>query len=97
MRRVLTQGGHLFRQVSTEASKQAATSQQVKGGVAPHGVEGKRVDSRWEAGHMTNLPFPVGRHVCAATPEGWPTRMANGAPDTSSPGPCGVDTVDPPW
>lgn len=63
-RRVLTQGGHLFRQVGAETSKQTAIGQQVEGGVAPHGVEGKRVDSRWEAGHVTHLSFPVGRHGC---------------------------------
>ena len=57
----LTQSRHLSGQVGTESPKQAAIGQQVKGGVAPHGVEGKRVDSRWEA-HLTHLPFPVGSH-----------------------------------
>ena len=78
MRRVLTQSGHLFGQVSSEAAKQAAIGQQVEGGVAPHGVESKRVDSRWEAGHVTHLPFPVGRHGNAANPDGWLTRRVDG-------------------
>lgn len=64
----LTESGHLFGQVSTESPKQAAVGQQVKGGVASHGVEGEGVDSRWEAGHMTHLLFPVGSHGSEAHP-----------------------------
>lgn len=30
--------------------------------MASHGVEGEGVDSRWEAGHVTHLLFPVGSH-----------------------------------
>lgn len=30
--------------------------------MASHGVEGEGVHSRWEAGHVTHLPFPVGSH-----------------------------------
>lgn len=58
----LTEGGHFLGQVGTKSSKQAAIGQQVEGGVAPHGVEGEGVDSRWEASHVTHLLFPVGSH-----------------------------------
>ena len=58
----LTESSHLFGQVSTESAKQAAVGQQIKGGVASHGVEGEGIDSRWEAGHVTHLLFPVGSH-----------------------------------
>lgn len=58
----LTKCRHLLWQVSPKSSEQAAVGQQVEGGVASHGVEGKRVDSRWEARYVTHLLFPVGSH-----------------------------------
>lgn len=58
----LTEGSHFLGQVGAESSKQAAIGQQVEGGVAPHGVEGEGVDSRWEASHVTHLLFPVCGH-----------------------------------
>lgn len=64
----LTESGHLFGQVSTKSPKQATVGQQVEWGVASHGVEGERVDSRWEAGHVTHLLFPVGSHGDGAHP-----------------------------
>lgn len=59
---ILTQRCHLFGKVRPKPSKQATVGQQVEGGVASHGIEGKGVDSRWEAGHVTHLPFPIGCH-----------------------------------
>lgn len=64
----LTESGHLFGQVGTKSPKQATVGQQVERGVASHGVEGERVDSRWEAGHVTHLLFPVGSHGDGAHP-----------------------------
>ena len=59
---LLTQSGHLSGQVGPEPAKEVATGQQVKGGVAPHGVEGERVHSTGEAGHVTHLMLPIGCH-----------------------------------
>lgn len=36
--------------------------QEVKGGVAPHGVKGERVHGAGELGHVMQLVLPVGRH-----------------------------------
>lgn len=69
---ILTESSHFFGQVSTKSPKQGAVGQKVKRGAASHGVEGKRVDSRWEAGHVTHLLFPVGSHGDRAHPAaGW--------------------------
>lgn len=39
-----------------------AAGQEVKGGVAPHGVKGERVHGAGELGHVMQLMLPVGRH-----------------------------------
>ena len=69
---ILTECSHFFGQVSAKSPKQAAVGQKVKRGAASHGVEGKRVDSRWEAGHVTHLLFPVGSHGDRALPAAGP-------------------------
>lgn len=50
---LLTQCSHLFRKICPEPAKEVATGQQVKGGVAPHGVKGERVHGAGELGHVT--------------------------------------------
>lgn len=50
---LLTQCSHLFRKICPEPAKEVATGQQVKGGVAPHGVKGERVHGTGELGHVT--------------------------------------------
>lgn len=52
---VLTQGRHLFGKVRPEATEETAIGHQVKGGVAPHRVEGEWVDGGREAGHVTTI------------------------------------------
>lgn len=57
--------------------------------MASHGVEGEGVDSRWEAGHVTHLLFPVGSHGDGAHPgvRGRPLGESDGSRDTwKSPG-----------
>lgn len=39
-----------------------AAGQEVKGGVAPHGVKGEREHGAGELGHVMQLMLPVGRH-----------------------------------
>lgn len=59
---LLTQCSHLFGKVCPELAEQVSTGQQVKGGVAPHGVKSEGVHCTREASHVTHLVLPVGCH-----------------------------------
>lgn len=59
---LLTQCSHLFRKVCSKLAKEVATGQEVKGGVAPHGVKGEWVHGAGKLGHVMQLMLPVGCH-----------------------------------
>lgn len=60
---LLTQCSHLFGKVCPKLAEEVATGQQVKGGVAPHGVKGKGVHSTGETSQVVDLVLPVGCHL----------------------------------